>query len=105
MRWVTEYRRFADEYRRLAAVLTKPADRRALELLAKGWDRSADEREAKLRSGGDQGDTRRSNGYNSTGRILVCIYITNLDMTHDRELKLAPDILSTAPNEMAEPLR
>lgn len=49
MRWVTEYRRFAEECRRLAAVLTKPADKRALELMAKGWDKSADAREAKLR--------------------------------------------------------
>jgi hypothetical protein len=53
MRWVSEYRRFAEEYRRLAAVLTKPADKRALELMAKGWDKSADQREAKLRSSGD----------------------------------------------------
>ncbi len=53
MRWVTEYRRFAEECRRLAAVLTKPADKRALELMAKGWDKSADAREAKLRSSGD----------------------------------------------------
>lgn len=52
MRWVVEYRRFANECRRLAAALTKPGDRRALELMAKGWDRSADEREGKL-CGGD----------------------------------------------------
>jgi hypothetical protein len=53
MRWVTEYRRFAGECRRLAATLTKPADKRALELMAKGWDKSADEREAKLHSSDD----------------------------------------------------
>jgi hypothetical protein len=49
MRRVTEYRRIAEECRRLAAALTKPADKRALELMAKGWDKSADAREAKLR--------------------------------------------------------
>ena len=48
MRWVVEYRRFANECRRLAAALTKPSDRRALELMATGWDKRADEREAKL---------------------------------------------------------
>jgi hypothetical protein len=53
MRRVTEYRRFAEECRRLAAVLTKPADKRALELMAKGWDKSADAREAKLRGSND----------------------------------------------------
>jgi hypothetical protein len=53
MRWVEEYRRFAEECRRLAALLTKPTDKQALELMAKGWDKSADEREAKLRSSDD----------------------------------------------------
>jgi hypothetical protein len=53
MRRVTEYRRFAEECRRLAAVLTKPTDKRALELMAKGWDKSADAREAKLRASND----------------------------------------------------
>jgi hypothetical protein len=53
MRRVSEYRRFAEECRRLAAVLTKPTDKRALELMATGWDKRADEREAKLGRGGD----------------------------------------------------
>jgi hypothetical protein len=53
MRWVEEYRRFAEECRRLAAALAKPADKRALELMAKGWDKRADQREAKLRSSDD----------------------------------------------------
>jgi hypothetical protein len=43
---VAEYRRFARECRRLAAMLTKPADKRALELMATGWDKTADRREA-----------------------------------------------------------
>ena len=45
---VADYRRFADECRRLAAALTKPADKRAMELMAKGWDKTADKCEAKL---------------------------------------------------------
>lgn len=53
MRWVAEYRRFAEECRRLSATLTKPTDKRALELMAKGWDKSADAREAKLRGSDD----------------------------------------------------
>ena len=53
MRRVTEYRRIAEECRRLAAALTKPTDKRALELMAIGWDKSADAREAKLRGSND----------------------------------------------------
>lgn len=53
MRWVVEYRRVAKECRRLAAALTKPSDRRALELMAQGWDKSAAEREGKLCGRGD----------------------------------------------------
>jgi hypothetical protein len=45
---VADYRRFARKYRRLAAVLTAPADKRALELMAKGWDKIADKQEAAL---------------------------------------------------------
>jgi hypothetical protein len=53
MRRVSDYRRYAEESRRLAAVLTKPTDKRALELMAKGWDKTADECEAKLRGSAD----------------------------------------------------
>jgi hypothetical protein len=53
MRRVSEYRRYAEECRRLAAILTKPTDKRALELMATGWDKRADEREAKLGRSGD----------------------------------------------------
>lgn len=45
---VADYRRFADECRRLAATLTKPADKRAMELMANGWDKTADQCVAKL---------------------------------------------------------
>ena len=47
---VAQYRHFASDYRRLAAILTKPDDKQALELLAIGWDRIAEKREAMLRS-------------------------------------------------------
>lgn len=46
MRSATDYRRFARQSRRLAAALRKPADKRALELMAKGWDKAAEKREA-----------------------------------------------------------
>ena len=50
MHLVAQYRQFATDYRRLAATLTKPADKQALELLATGWDRAAENREEMLRS-------------------------------------------------------
>jgi hypothetical protein len=49
MHLVAQYRQFATDYRRLGAKLTKPADKQALELLAIGWDRTAENREAMLR--------------------------------------------------------
>jgi hypothetical protein len=49
-RLVAQYRQFATDYRRLAARLTEPADQQALELFAVGWDRTAENREAMLRS-------------------------------------------------------
>jgi hypothetical protein len=39
MHLIAQYRQFATDYRRLAAMLTKPADKQALELFATGWDR------------------------------------------------------------------
>jgi hypothetical protein len=47
---VAQYRQLATNYRHLAAALTKPADKQALELFAIGWDRSAENREVMLRS-------------------------------------------------------
>ncbi|HTV87765.1 MAG TPA: hypothetical protein VME41_02005 [Stellaceae bacterium] len=44
-----DYRRFARQSRRLAAALSEPADKRALELMAKGWDKTAEKREAMQR--------------------------------------------------------
>jgi hypothetical protein len=54
MHLVAQYRQFASDCRRLAATLTKPADKRALELFAIGWDKVADNREAMLRSEGPE---------------------------------------------------
>jgi hypothetical protein len=47
---VVQYRQFAADYRRLAAMLTKPADKQAMELFATGWDRIAKNHEPMLRS-------------------------------------------------------
>jgi|HubBroStandDraft_5_1064220.scaffolds.fasta_scaffold2523687_1 hypothetical protein len=46
---VAEYRRFAEECRQMAARTTNQNDKRALELMAIGWDKVADEREARLK--------------------------------------------------------
>jgi hypothetical protein len=44
MRWVTEYLRCEQACRDLAGILTKPDDKRALELMATGWAARAAER-------------------------------------------------------------
>jgi hypothetical protein len=48
MSHIAEYRQIASEYRRLAALLTRTADKKALELFAIGWDKIANNREAML---------------------------------------------------------
>jgi hypothetical protein len=53
-RSAAQYRQLAVDYRRLAAILTKPADKQALELLAIGWDRAAENREAMLQNSGSK---------------------------------------------------
>lgn len=50
MHLVFEYRQFARDYRRLATILTEPADKQALELMATGWEKTAEKREVLLRS-------------------------------------------------------
>jgi hypothetical protein len=50
MHRVAAYRQFARDYRRLGTMLARPDDKRALELMATGWDKVADCREAVLRS-------------------------------------------------------
>jgi hypothetical protein len=48
---VDEYRQFAEDCRKLAVKLTDPKDKRAMELMAVGWDKMADQREAALKKG------------------------------------------------------
>jgi hypothetical protein len=49
MRTVEEYRRFAEDCRKLAAELTDPKDKYGMELMAAAWDRVANERKATLK--------------------------------------------------------
>jgi hypothetical protein len=49
---VTEYRQFAHDCRRLAAMLTSQDDKHALELLAAGWDKTAEKRETAILASG-----------------------------------------------------
>ena len=50
MKTVAEYRDFAQRCRDLAAKLTDAKDKLAVELMAKGWDKVADERQAQLKA-------------------------------------------------------
>jgi hypothetical protein len=45
---VAEYRLYAEECRGLVSKMAGPVDKRALETIARAWDRVADEREAQL---------------------------------------------------------
>jgi len=49
MHLVAQYKQFATDCRRLAATLTKPDDKQALELIATRWDSVAEDREVALR--------------------------------------------------------
>jgi hypothetical protein len=51
MRTVEEYRSFAEDCRNLAAKLTDPKDKQAMELMAAGWDKVADQRESAIEKG------------------------------------------------------
>jgi hypothetical protein len=48
MKTVAEYRAYAVECRRLVARVSRPEDKRALEVVARAWDSLADEIEARL---------------------------------------------------------
>ena len=50
MKTVEEYRKFAADCRELAAKLRDPNDKRALALMANGWDKVAAKRAAELAS-------------------------------------------------------
>jgi hypothetical protein len=53
---IVEYRKFAVDCRELADKLRDPNDKRALLLMAAGWDKVADERTAKIAASGEQPD-------------------------------------------------
>jgi hypothetical protein len=69
MHLVSQYRQFASDCRRLAALLTRPDDKHALELFAIGWDKVADDREAMLHIGET---VRRSEQVPSRDNASVC---------------------------------
>lgn len=48
MRTVAEYRKFAESCRELAARLTNANDKRGMELMAEGWDKAAEQRQAAI---------------------------------------------------------
>jgi hypothetical protein len=50
MKFVAEYRQFAEKYRKLSDKLARPKDKEALELMARAWDNVAAERENRLLS-------------------------------------------------------
>jgi hypothetical protein len=54
MHTVAEYRRYAEQCRELATKLTDPKDKRAIETMAKAWDKVANQREGALKSDNGQ---------------------------------------------------
>jgi hypothetical protein len=46
---VAEYRGFAEDCRKLAAELSDPKDKSAMEMMARAWNKVANEREAALK--------------------------------------------------------
>ena len=50
MKTVAEYREFAAECREMAAKMTDPQDRKALELQASAWEKVANAREVALKN-------------------------------------------------------
>ena len=50
MRTVAEFRKLAEERRELAKKLTREDDKKAMELMAKTWEKAANARERELRS-------------------------------------------------------
>jgi hypothetical protein len=64
MRTVAEYQRYAEECRELAAKLTQPSDKRALEMMAAAWTKLADQRKTRLLTT----PARRPNGSGLEGK-------------------------------------
>jgi hypothetical protein len=50
MRTVAEFRKHAEECREMARKLTREDDKKALELMAKAWEKAANARERELKS-------------------------------------------------------
>jgi len=48
MKLVAECRLYAEEYRKLAATMSQPEEKQALETMATAWENAADKREAQL---------------------------------------------------------
>jgi Skp family chaperone for outer membrane proteins len=48
MKLVAECRRYAEEYRKLAATMSQPEEKQAFETMATAWESAADKREAQL---------------------------------------------------------
>lgn len=57
MKFVAEYRQFAEEYRKLLGKVGSPKDKEALELMARAWERISTEREDRLNSVGREPET------------------------------------------------
>ncbi len=53
MKTVDEYRQFAEWCREMALKISDPKDKYAVELMAQGWDKVANDREADLKRGLD----------------------------------------------------
>jgi hypothetical protein len=49
MKTVAEYRHYAEQCRKLAAEMSKPEDKKAVQVMAAAWEKVADQREAALR--------------------------------------------------------
>jgi hypothetical protein len=48
MKLAAECRQYADEYRKLAATMSQPEEKQALETTARAWENAANKREAQL---------------------------------------------------------
>jgi hypothetical protein len=48
MKLVAECRRYAEEYRKLAATMSQPEEKQAFETMATAWENAADKRQDQL---------------------------------------------------------
>jgi len=103
MKFVVEYQRLAEEYRKLSDTVAGRKDKDALELMARAWARIATERENRLNSQAvrepldhvrlNEADTERQGHYHGPGRSLfhsVSVmhqrtFIARLNIEHYRQ--------------------